>query len=88
MSALEETLARLARERDEADRAYNDALTALDRAIASSVTEFPHPPPQYDDSQLPAVNAAWDTLPQGEPAIDGSLKGRLRGFAATARQAQ
>ena len=80
MSALEETLARLARERDEADRAYNDALTALDRAIASPVTEFPHPPPEYDTSQLSAVNAAWETLPQGAPAIDGSLKGRLRGF--------
>ena len=33
METLEQTLTRLEQERDEADRRYNDALTALDRAV-------------------------------------------------------
>ena len=35
-------LARLKRERDEADRRYNEALTQLDAAIQTP-REFPHP---------------------------------------------
>ncbi|MFI5178005.1 MAG: class I SAM-dependent methyltransferase, partial [Vicinamibacterales bacterium] len=34
----------------------------------------------YDEAKVPAVNQAWDILPQGAPAIDGSIKGRLRAF--------
>jgi SAM-dependent methyltransferase len=76
---LQELLARLARERDEADRRYNDALTALDRS-AEPAPEMPHPPPAYDATKLAAVNEAWNILPDGAPAIDGWLKGRLRGL--------
>jgi len=76
---LQDLLARLERERDEADRRYNDALTALDRS-AQPMPEIPHPPPAYDATQLAAVNEAWNILPNGAPPIDGSLKGRLRGL--------
>lgn len=76
---LEDLLERLERERDEADAHYNAALTALDRALVG-VPEMPDPPPAYDSDKLPAVNAAWNILPSGPPAIDGSVKGRLRGF--------
>jgi SAM-dependent methyltransferase len=72
-------LARLERERTEADDRYNQALTALDRALAK-LPEFPHPPPAYDPSKLPELNAGFDIIPGGPPAIDTSWKGRLRGF--------
>jgi SAM-dependent methyltransferase len=77
--SLAEHLARLEREREEADRRYNEALTALDRAVAT-LPALPDPPPAYDASRLEAINRTWDTLPGGPPAVDGSLKGRLRAF--------
>jgi SAM-dependent methyltransferase len=70
---LDATLRRLEQERADADRRYNDALTALDQALA----QFPPLPPApagYDESQLPPLNAAWD-LPGGPSA--GGLKGRF-----------
>jgi SAM-dependent methyltransferase len=76
---LEALLARLDQERQDADRRYNDALTALDAAVPR-MPEMPHPPPAYDPAKLADVNSAWDLLPDGAPPIDGSLKGRLRGF--------
>lgn len=54
-------LARLKREREEADRAYNDALTALDGAI-QRLRDLPLPPPSYDESQLPRLNEQWELL--------------------------
>jgi len=42
---LEDLVARLERERAAADRAYNDALTALDRALQTSAPPLPPPPP-------------------------------------------
>lgn len=74
---LEATLQRLTRERDEADRKYNEALTALDRALMR-VPEFPHPPPGYDEHQITPLNGAWDigaAAPSG-----GGLRGRLAAF--------
>jgi SAM-dependent methyltransferase len=74
---LEATLLRLKEERDAADRRYNDALTALDRAIVGA-TDVPQPPPEYDEHQITPLNAAWDTgaaAPEG-----GGLKGRLAAF--------
>jgi SAM-dependent methyltransferase len=73
---LEDTLRRLKEERDEADRRYNDALTALDRAVTRA-PNLPHPPPSYDDTQLAALNAACDvaTPPPGR---------RFKGLAALA----
>jgi SAM-dependent methyltransferase len=76
---VEDLVARLERERREADRLYNDALTALDRVIQEE-PPLPEPPSPYDAGALPGVNRAWDILPAGPPPIDRSLKGRLRGF--------
>jgi hypothetical protein len=76
---FEDLLARLERERLEADRLYNEALTAVDGAIQSA-PDLPDPPRQYDDSRVTPINLAWKILPGGPPPIDRSLKGRLRGF--------
>jgi O-antigen chain-terminating methyltransferase len=76
---LGDRIPRLERERQQADRVYNDALSALDRVLEPRV-DLPHPPPPYDDAKLSAVNEAWNILPEGPPAIDSSLKGRLRAF--------
>lgn len=74
---LEDTLRRLAREREEADRRYNDALTAVDRALPAPGA-LPRPSPGFDDHQHTALNEAWNTIP-GPPQVPG-VKGRLAGF--------
>jgi SAM-dependent methyltransferase len=76
---IEDLLARLDRERLEADRLYNEALTAVDRAIQVAPA-LPPPPQTFDTARLAEINAAWDILPTGAPPIDRSFKGRLRGF--------
>jgi O-antigen chain-terminating methyltransferase len=76
---FEDLLARLEWERLDADRLYNEALTAVDRAI-QAVPSLPGPPRPFDPARLPEMNAAWDILPAGPPPIDRSWKGRLRGF--------
>lgn len=81
---LEDRLARLARERDEADRRYNEALTAVDRA-ALRPHDLPHLPPPYDDAQITPLNLNWNLLPDGPPApvaggAFGWAKQRLHGF--------
>ncbi len=76
---LEDLLARLERERLEADRLYNDALTEVDRSLQVAPA-LPAPPMPFDPERLAEINAAWDILPSGAPPIDRSLKGRLRGF--------
>jgi thiazole synthase len=53
-------LAALKAERDAADRAYNEALTRLDRAIQQLPAEFPQPPPGPDEQQVTALNELWD----------------------------
>ena len=88
---LQDLLARLERERLDADRRYNDALTALDeasRALAvapGDAARRPEPPAvPYDPSLLPRVNDHWNIL--GDAGVEGgarggrSLKARLRGF--------
>jgi SAM-dependent methyltransferase len=75
---LEATLRRLKAERDEADARYNDALTALDRALRPPVT-LPSPTPAVDDHQLATLNQTWNTLP-AEPQRGAGLRGRLTGF--------
>ena len=52
-------LAALKAERDAADRAYNDALTRLDRAIQRLPPNFPHPPPPPDEHQITSLNTLW-----------------------------
>jgi len=75
-------VARLERERIEADRRYNDALTALDaasRALAGG-PDAARPIVPYDASQLPRVNEHWQILEPVPPAAGGAVKGRLRAF--------
>jgi hypothetical protein len=52
-------LAALKAERDAADRAYNDALTRLDRAIQQLPADFPQPPPGPDEDQVSPLNTLW-----------------------------
>ena len=56
------TLKRLKDERDEADRRYNEALTALDAAVPPHAG-IPDPEPALDEHQLAARNEAWNILP-------------------------
>jgi O-antigen chain-terminating methyltransferase len=74
---LEATLRRLRDERDEADRRYNEALTALDRAVRPP-PPLPGPPPAYDECQITPLNASWNILPGPPPG--GGVTGRLTGF--------
>ena len=54
-----EDLNRLKRERDEADRQYNDALTALDRVI-QALPVIPQPPPAFDATQIDELQRLAD----------------------------
>jgi 2-polyprenyl-3-methyl-5-hydroxy-6-metoxy-1,4-benzoquinol methylase len=74
-----ELLARLKRERDEADRRYNDALTHLDAAIQVP-RDFPHPPPPYDEFQITPLNQRWELLSLKPHEGSGWLR-RLRSHA-------
>jgi SAM-dependent methyltransferase len=74
---LEARLARLARERQTADRAYNEALTALDQAAIYDPS-LPGVPAEFDDHQIAALNEGWNALVQ--PPRPGGLKGRLAAF--------
>jgi len=76
---LADLFERLDRERQSADRQYNDALTALDRAHHDRQGRLPLPPPApfHDTSQVERLNLGWKLV---RPAADSSFKGRLRGF--------
>jgi SAM-dependent methyltransferase len=76
-----EELARLKRERDEADRRYNQALTNLD-AVVQKPRDFPHPPPAYDEFQITPLNERWELLPLKPDEGRGWLR-RLRTHAWT-----
>src|SRR4051794_23516062 len=76
---IDDLIARLERERAAADRAYNDALTAVDRAI-QTIPPLPARPAGYDASRLAEVNDSWDILPTGAPSREGSWRGKLRAF--------
>ncbi|MDQ3212766.1 MAG: hypothetical protein M3Q85_08845, partial [Acidobacteriota bacterium] len=54
---LETILTRLAKERDEADARYNEALTALDGVLRPPAA-LPSSAPGLDDHQLAALNEA------------------------------
>jgi len=73
---LAATLRRLKDERDEADRRYNEALTALDAAVPSH-TGLPDPQAAIDEHQLATLNDAWNILPA--PPSTGGLKGKFTG---------
>ena len=67
---------RLIAERAEAHRKYNEALTALDRAIQSTPA-WPPPPAPYDEQKLPAINDAWPIVPASGPVRPTGLRGRI-----------
>ena len=67
-------------ERAAADRAYNDALTRLDRAIQQVPGDFPQPPPGPDEHQVTPLNTLWHI--DAPPAT-----GLRRGFVAGVRRA-
>jgi 2-polyprenyl-3-methyl-5-hydroxy-6-metoxy-1,4-benzoquinol methylase len=79
LEPLDDLLARLDRERQAADRIYNAALTALDRAL-SPPQALPATAPPPDRTRLVVANERWNILPRGAPPIDRSLRGRLAGF--------
>jgi SAM-dependent methyltransferase len=74
VATLEETLQRLERERDEADRRYNEALTALDAAVTGPL-DLPDPSPPFDDHQIDPLNKAWNILPA--PPSTAGVRGKL-----------
>ena len=80
MSDHEEEVARLARAREKADRSYNDALTALDRAIPPRVG-LPNPPADVDDHRVQSLNDNWRLLPEGDIDLGTGWRRRLSGIA-------
>ncbi len=84
-----EDLARLKAQREEADRLYNEALTALDVAQLR-LPDLPHPPPSLDEHQITPLNQSWQilngngtgsgTVQPPTAASAGGWKGRLAGF--------
>ena len=71
-----EDLKRLYAERKAADRAYNDALTALADAL-QQLRDLPHPPPPYDDRQVAALHGLSDPLAES-PTAGAGWRARLR----------
>ena len=74
----EQDLARLKRDREEADRRYNAALTELDAAIRG-LPGVPHPPPAPDETQITPLNTRWEIL-KAAPAMPAGVRGRLARF--------
>ena len=54
-------LKRLHDEREEANRLYNDALTALDSAL-HRLHDMPDAPPGHDEQQIRELNERWNLL--------------------------
>jgi SAM-dependent methyltransferase len=75
-----EDVARLKAAREEADRRYNEALTALDAALPRG-DGIPHPPPGPDEHQVTPLNERWQIL-AAQPAPEGGhwLARKLRAF--------
>ncbi len=74
---LEVTLQRLKTERAEADRLYQEALTALDKALAP-LPGIPDVPLPVDEHQVTPLNQSWDL--QLSPPASSGLRGRLAGI--------
>jgi SAM-dependent methyltransferase len=86
-SVTPDDLARLSAAREEADRAYNEALQLIDRSRIQETVAMPHPPPRFDEDRITPINEQWPILGQngaGAAAIPelsaGGWKGRLAGF--------
>lgn len=65
--------------RERADRAYNDALTALDAAVLR-MPELPAVTCDYDDHQLAPLNDAWQIRPDPAHGGPGGWRQRLAGL--------
>jgi SAM-dependent methyltransferase len=74
-----EELERLRDERDEASRRYNDALTALDRALLRSEPAAIEAG-AYDDRQVTPLNERWKILPEQALPAPRGLRSRLAHF--------
>jgi SAM-dependent methyltransferase len=65
-------------EREAADRAYNDALTAVDRALVRPVAAVA--PPRLDESALGALNTSWQIADAVSLPAPRGLRSRLAHF--------
>jgi SAM-dependent methyltransferase len=64
----------------DADRRYNEALTALDAAVPPPLAP-PHPPPAPDEHQITPLNERWRVLPDAPDLGQGNwLARKLRAF--------
>jgi len=76
-------LAALKAERDAADRAYNEALTRLDRAIQQLPRDFPQPPPVPDEHQITPLNTLWQIdMTRAGAGLGGRLAAVVRRMVA------
>lgn len=74
----EADLARLKQARHDADRRYNEALTALDAAI-QALPDLPARPPSPDETQITPLNERWD-ITRAMPPAPGGWRGRIAGI--------
>ncbi len=70
---------RLQKERADADRAYNDALTALDALVQAGPPALPAPVARLDDTLVAAVNERWRAA-SSPPDFGAGWRGRLARF--------
>jgi SAM-dependent methyltransferase len=70
-------LARLKREREDADARYNAALTEVDGAV-QRVGDVPHPPPGPDEHQITPLNQGWDIVRHGPTG--GGWRGKVAAY--------
>jgi SAM-dependent methyltransferase len=78
-SISEEDLARLKRERDEANERYTTALTALDQA-KQVAPEVPAPPPGPDEHVITPLNEQW-TILASRPGTPAGWRARFADIA-------
>ena len=74
--AIEDALKRLHDERQEADRLYNRALTALDEAVRR-LPSLPEAPAPYDEHQVTPLNSRWNLFPSGQTGAPTGIYGRF-----------
>jgi len=73
-------LQRLQQDLKDADRRYNEALTALDRALQPLTPEPPPSPTPFDEHQITPLNRLWSILPPQTSNGSGGWRTRLTGF--------
>ena len=77
MPERDDALARLERERKESDRLYNDALTALDRALPERPA-LPDRPAGFDDQQIRPLNKNWRIASEADIDFGSGWRRHLR----------